>query len=93
LIFALVPGGSNRAIIQTEFTIMMVCFFVIALSIILLIRGILTHYRCPNCNQIPMTSSFKAGGGGLSYRRSVDLNPLECSDCGARLKSGDLVVS
>ena len=86
--FALVPGGTDRAISQTEFTIMMICFFVAASSIILLIRGILTHYRCPNCNQIPMTSSFKAGGGGLSYRRGVDLDPLECSHCGARLKSG-----
>jgi hypothetical protein len=35
-----------------------------------------------------MTSSFKAGLSGISYRRSVDLNPTECSNCGALLKAG-----
>ncbi|HEY7841962.1 MAG TPA: hypothetical protein VIC61_10365 [Gammaproteobacteria bacterium] len=84
--FAFMPGGTDRALTQAEFTVMMVCFFIVALSIIMLIRGILKHYRCPNCNEIPMTSSFSAGSGGLSYRRGVDLNPLECSHCGARLK-------
>ncbi len=88
LTFLFTPGGKDRALSQGEFTFMMVCFFLAAGSIIFLIRGILTHYRCPNCNEIPMTSSFKAGGGGISYRRGVDLNPLECSHCGARLKPG-----
>lgn len=85
--FAFIPGGTDRALSQTEFTFMMGCFLLVALSIIMLIRGVLTYYRCPNCNEIPMTSSFSAGSGGLSYRRAVDLNPLECSHCGARLKS------
>lgn len=85
--FAFVPGGTDRTLTQAEFTLMMVCFSIVALSIIMLIRGILTHYRCPNCNEIPMTSSFKAGAGGFSYRRGVDLNPVECSHCGARLSS------
>jgi len=87
IVFAFVPGGTDRAISQTEFTLMMACFFLVALCIILLIRGILKYYRCPNCNEIPMTSSFRAGGGGFSYRRGVDLNPVECSHCGARLGS------
>lgn len=85
--FAFIPGGTDRALSQTKFTLMMACFFVVALSIIMLIRGLLAHYRCPNCNEIPMTSSFSAGGGGFSYRRGVDLNPLECSHCDARLKA------
>jgi hypothetical protein len=87
LCFGVVPGVSDRALSQAEFTFMMICFFVAAASIIFLIRAILTHYRCPNCGQIPMTSSFKAGAGGISYRRSVDLDPTECSHCGAQLKS------
>lgn len=85
--FGVVPGGSDRALSQAEFTFMMVCFFVAGASIIFLIRAILTYYRCPNCDQIPMTSSFKASVSGISYRRSVDLNPTECSHCGARLRS------
>ena len=86
--FAVVPGGSDRELSQAEFTFMMICFSVAAVSIIFLIRGILTHYRCPKCGQIPMTSSVQAGASGISYRRSVDLNPMECSHCGARLKDG-----
>jgi hypothetical protein len=85
--FAAMTGGSDRTLTQGEFTFAMVCFAVAGASIIFLIRAILKHYRCPNCNEIPMTSSFKAGSGGLSYRRSVDLNPVECSNCGTRLKS------
>jgi hypothetical protein len=86
--FGVTAAGPDRALTQREFTFMMACFSVFAASIIFLIRGILKHYRCPSCNEIPMTSSFKAGAGGISYRRSVDLDPLECSHCGARLKSG-----
>jgi hypothetical protein len=87
--FALVPGGQDRALSQSEFAFMMACFFAVAIAIIFLIRGILAHYRCPNCNEIPMTSSIKAGSGGISYRRGVDLNPEECSHCGARLKASE----
>ncbi|HEY7754260.1 MAG TPA: hypothetical protein VH856_10630 [Steroidobacteraceae bacterium] len=86
--FALVPGGEDRAISQNEFTFMLGCFVVIALSILMMIRAVTSHYRCPKCNEIPMTSSFKAGLSGISYRRSVDLNPTECSNCGALLKAG-----
>lgn len=86
--FALVPGGEDRAISQNEFTFMMGCFVLVALSIIMMIRAVTRHYRCPNCNEIPMTGSFKAGMSGISYRRSVDLNPAECSNCGALLKAG-----
>jgi hypothetical protein len=86
--FALVPGGEDRAISQNEFTFMMGCFVVVALSIIMMIGAVTKHYRCPNCNKIPMTGSFKAGMGGISYRRSVDLNPTECPNCGALLKPG-----
>lgn len=84
--FGLAPGGSDGPVSQATFTFMMVCFSIAAASIIFLIRGILMHYRCPNCNQIPMTSSFSAGSSGISYRRSVDLSPSECSHCGAKLK-------
>lgn len=86
--FALVPGGEDRAISQNEFTFMMGCFVVVALSIIMMIGAVTKHYRCPSCNKIPMTGSFKTGLGGISYRRSVDLNPTECSNCGALLKAG-----
>ena len=88
LAFALTPQGTDRELSQNEFTFMMACFFGIAMSMIFLIRGVTTYSRCPNCNKIPITSSFKAGGGGISYRRSVDLDPTECSHCGARLKAG-----
>lgn len=87
--FALVPGGQDRALSQGEFAFMMACFFTVAISIILMIRGILVHYRCPNCGKIPMTSSMSAGSGGFSYRRGVDLNPTTCSHCGARLKADE----
>jgi hypothetical protein len=84
---AVTIGGENRTLSQGEFAYFMACFFTVAISIIFLIRGITTYYRCPNCNKIPMTSSFSAGSGGISYRRSVDLNPIECSHCGAQLKA------
>jgi len=86
--FALVPGGQDRTISQNEFTFMMGCFLVVAISFIMMIGGVTKHYRCPNCNKIPMTGSFKVGMSGISYRRSVDLNPAECSNCGALLKAG-----
>jgi len=88
LTFAWVPGGQDGVLSQRQFAVMMAGFFTAAIAIVFLIRGILAHYRCPSCNGIPMTSSFSAGGGGFSYRRSVDLNPTECSHCGARLKVG-----
>jgi hypothetical protein len=87
--FAVTIGGEDRALSQREFAFLMACFFTVAISIIFLIRGITTYYRCPNCNKIPMTSSFSAGAGGISYRRAVDLNPSECSHCGAQLKAGE----
>ncbi len=85
--FALGPTGSDLELSRGEFTFMLVAFCVVATSIIFLVRGIITHYRCPRCNEIPMTDSFSAGGGGISFRRGVDLNPSVCSHCGAQLKS------
>lgn len=90
LLFAMGPVGSDRTLSQAQFSFMMICFFVAAVAMILVIRGVTTYYRCPNCNKIPMTGSFSAGLGGISYRRGVDLNPTECSHCGARLKPADL---
>lgn len=80
-------GGENRELSRDEFTFFLAGFVVVATAILFFIRGILVHYRCPNCNEIPMTDSWKAGGGGLSYRRGVDLNPTLCPNCGALLKA------
>ena len=84
--YAFLVLGKHRPISQAEFVFMVTCFLVVAVSMIFLIRGIVTHYRCPNCNEIPMTGSLKVGLGGISYRRAVDLNPTECPNCGVMLK-------
>jgi hypothetical protein len=44
------------------------------------------HYLCPACGKMPMTSGAAFGTDGISYRRSVDLDPEFCSSCGVRLK-------
>jgi hypothetical protein len=50
--FALVPGGKDRAVSQNEFTFMMGCFVVVALSIVMMIRAVTSHYRCSNCGAL-----------------------------------------
>lgn len=87
VLFTLGPTNTGQTLNRARFTFMMACFFVVAVSMILVIRGLLTHYRCPNCNRIPMTTSFSAGAAGFSYRRGVDLDPAGCSHCGAQLKA------
>jgi hypothetical protein len=40
-------------------------------------------YRCPQCNQLPMTAWER---DGMGYKQYLDLDPRQCRKCGARLK-------
>jgi hypothetical protein len=61
-------------------------FFMFLSSIILITRKIITIYRCPQCNAVPMESLGFFGTRGLGIKNWVVLNPQVCPRCGARLK-------
>jgi hypothetical protein len=84
--FALSPQGSTLELTQGQFTFLLICFVVIAVSIIVAIRAVYAYYRCPICNIVPMRQMGAGGGGGFSYRTGVDLNPSICPKCGAQLR-------
>jgi hypothetical protein len=44
------------------------------------------HYRCPNCNRVPMSGKLFFGTGGVDFEEGVDLTPRICRGCGARLR-------
>jgi hypothetical protein len=79
-------GGAGGAAGQARFTVFLLGFIAFGTAIIFMTRAVTRYYRCPVCNEIPKTGSFRAGAGGFSYRSGVDLNPSECPGCGARLK-------
>ncbi|MGH8673991.1 MAG: hypothetical protein ACREVG_06750 [Burkholderiales bacterium] len=83
--FARGPLGSDLEMTQGQFTFMLVSFSVVCIAMIAAIRIVAANYRCPNCNSMPMRS-MSGGGGGISYRTGVDLNPSTCPKCGAQLQ-------
>ena len=48
-----------------------------------IIRAVEKHYRCPRCNEVPMSGSWSAGTGGIGYQRGVELAPKSCPSCKA----------
>jgi hypothetical protein len=83
--FAFGPHGSDRDMTQGQFTFMLVCFIIVGVAMIVTIRTVHALYRCPRCNNTPMSPM---GGSGISFRIGVDLNPSTCSRCGAQLRAG-----
>jgi hypothetical protein len=61
-------------------------FCLFALGIILITRKILTVYRCPKCDEVPMKLHGFWGTGGLGIKNWVILNPQVCPSCGTELK-------
>jgi len=43
-------------------------------------------YRCPSCDEVPMSWSGMLGPGAIGARKMVELNPDTCGSCGARLR-------
>ena len=82
--FILGPQGSTLEITRAQFTYQLACLVVTFAALIVAIHRVATHYRCPNCNALPMRRM--SGGGTFSVRYGVDLNPSVCPKCGAQLR-------
>ena len=80
-------GAAGGATGHGGFTAFLIGFVAFGAGIVAMTHAITKYYRCPACNEIPRTGTSRAGAGGFSYRSGVDLDPTECSHCGARLKA------
>ncbi len=62
---------------------MFVAFFVSILRLVFIVRA---QYRCPVCGEVPMSGWALLGPSAFGAEHGVDLNPSQCSHCGAKLK-------
>lgn len=58
-------------------------FFIVLLSMGFVLRAVYRHYRCPRCDQVPMSGGFQAGLSSFGYRRGLMLFPKTCPRCNA----------
>lgn len=61
-------------------------FFLFSLGIFLTTRKVITIYRCPQCDEVPMKSFGFLGTRGFGIKNWIILNPQVCPNCGAQLK-------
>jgi hypothetical protein len=76
---------SSADMTQNEFTLNLVSLCAIFAAGIGILVGIRRHYRCPQCDQIPMGSSTALGPSSFGVRWGVDIFPTVCPTCGAKL--------
>jgi hypothetical protein len=71
---------------EGEFTIGLVSLVTIGVAGIAIVFALRRHYRCPKCNEIPMGTWTNFGPSSFGVNRGVDLFPITCPNCGARLR-------
>jgi hypothetical protein len=77
--------GDERAITPNRF---LVCIYMSVLAGVAFVRIIYIvreKYRCPHCDEIPMSSGISIGSG-FSFDEGVALYPKRCSHCGTELR-------
>ena len=70
---------------EGEFTLGLVSLVIIFVAGIAITVAVRRHYRCPKCNEIPMGTWANFGPGSFGVNRGLDLFPVTCPNCGARL--------
>ena len=61
-------------------------FAFIFVSILRLVFVVRANYRCPACGEIPMRRKAMFGPGSFGFQKGVEVSPIACTNCGARLK-------
>ena len=84
--FALGPHEPDGDLTFGQLMFQMGMFIILLTGMVVVIRSVNKHYRCPACNSVPMLGFFAAGGSGFGYEEGVALNPRTCSKCGAKLR-------
>jgi len=62
---------------------MFAAFFISILRLVFIFRA---QYRCPACGEVPLSSWASLGPQTFGVERGINLNPSQCSHCGAKLK-------
>jgi hypothetical protein len=70
---------------EGEFTLGLVSLVIIFVAGIAITFAVRRHYRCPKCNEIPMGTWANFGPGSFGVNRGLNLFPVTCPNCGARL--------
>jgi hypothetical protein len=71
---------------EGEFTLGLVSLVTTGVSGVAIVFAVRRHYRCPKCNEMPMGNWVNSGPGFFGANRGVDLFPVTCPNCEARLR-------
>jgi len=69
----------------SELIISLVSFVALGVGVVGTIKATQRHYRCPKCEEVPMGSWTVLGPTFFGRKSGLDLSPLVCPNCGARL--------
>ena len=86
IILMFLVGDLEKSSPINSWIIGLVGFFLFSLGIVFITWKIITVYRCPQCNEVPMRSLGFLGTGGFGIKNWVVLNPQVCPSCGVQLK-------
>ena len=76
---------SSDDLTEGQFTVFLGSLVAIGAAIVGIVVGVNRHYRCPNCEKVPVGSWNLLGPGSFGRKSGVDLGPSVCPNCGARL--------
>ena len=71
---------------QKEWAFFLLAVVVFIASVVRLVFIVRALYRCPACGEVPLSGWAQVGSRSLGVESGVDLNPVQCSRCGAKLK-------
>jgi ABC-type Fe3+ transport system permease subunit len=71
---------------EGQFTLGLVSLVITGVAGIAITFAVRRHYRCPKCNEIPMSTWVKSGPSSFGMHRDLALFPAICPNCGARLR-------
>jgi predicted RNA-binding Zn-ribbon protein involved in translation (DUF1610 family) len=71
---------------EGEFTLELVSLVVGCSAGAVIVFAVKRHYRCPKCSEVPMGIWVDFGPSSFGVNRGVDLFPVSCPNCGARLR-------
>ncbi|MBZ0068439.1 MAG: DUF2818 family protein [Thiobacillus sp.] len=82
----LAVGNVTNQSSQKEWAFFLLAFILFFASVVRLVFIVRALYRCPACGEVPMSGWANIGPHSFGAERGVDLNPVQCSRCGAKLK-------
>jgi hypothetical protein len=71
---------------EGEFTLGFVSLIIIFVAGGAIVFAVQRHYRCPKCDEVPMTTFLRFGPGYFGVNRDLALCPATCPNCKARLR-------